>query len=137
MWAVGWGTDLPVVSPTKPVRVVEYDHGEYNASLTARSRTVEIALTKLTRRAAKTFSTKPSLRDSGVIIVASVLVPKTVYHFAFGKVTVAAVEETERGYGGIIRQALGVARGFPRSVLEGSLECWRRMAWARFGLPRR
>ena len=48
--------------------------------------------------------------------------PKTVYHFAFGKATVAAVEETERGHGGIIRQSLGVAKGFPWNVLAGSLE---------------
>ena len=34
----------------------------------------------------------------------------------------AAVEETERGYGGIIRQSLGVAEGFPWNVLSGSLE---------------
>ena len=34
----------------------------------------------------------------------------------------AAVEETERGYGGIIRQSLGVAKGFPWNVLSGSLE---------------
>lgn len=30
----------------------------------------------------------------------SVLVPKTVDHFAFGKATMAAVEEAGRGYGG-------------------------------------
>ena len=34
----------------------------------------------------------------------------------------AAVEETERGYGDIIRQSLGVARGLPWNVLAGSLE---------------
>ena len=34
----------------------------------------------------------------------------------------AAVEETERGYGDIIRQSLGVAKGFPWNVLSGSLE---------------
>ena len=68
------------------------------------------------------FATKPKLRDCGVSIVASVLVPKTVCHFAFGKATVAAVEETERGYGDIIRQSLGVAKGFPWNVLSGSLE---------------
>ena len=68
------------------------------------------------------FATKPKLRDCGVSVVASVLVPKTVYHFAFGKATVAAVEETERGYGDIIRQSLGVAKGFPWNVLSGSLE---------------
>ena len=69
------------------------------------------------------FAAKPNLRDCGVCIVASALVPKTVYHFAFGKATVvAAVEETERGYGGIIRQSLGVAKGFPWNVLSGSLE---------------
>ena len=45
-----------------------------------------------------------------------------MYHFAFGKATVAAVKETERGYGGIIRQSLGVAKGFPWNVLSGSLE---------------
>ena len=44
------------------------------------------------------------------------------YHFAFGKVAVAAVEETEGGYGGIIRQSLGVAKGFPWNVLSGSSE---------------
>ena len=33
----------------------------------------------------------------------------------------AAVEETEWGYGGIIRQSLGVARGFPWNMLAGSL----------------
>ena len=54
--------------------------------------------------------------------MASVLVPKTVYHFAFGKATVAAVEETERGYGGVIHQSPGVAKGFPWNVLVGSLE---------------
>ena len=48
--------------------------------------------------------------------------PKTVHHFAFGKATVAAVEETRRGYGGIIRKPLGVARGVPWNVLAGSLE---------------
>ena len=68
------------------------------------------------------FATKPKLRDCGVSIVASVLVLKTVYHFAFGKATVAAIEETERGYGDIIRQSLGVAKGFPWNVLSGSLE---------------
>ena len=126
-WTVDWATGSPVISSTKLVRVVEYDHdGEfrhlgYTASLTARSRTAEKALTALTRRA-KVFATKPNLRDCGISIVTSVLVPKTVYHFAFGKATVAAVEETERGYGGIIRQSLGVARGFPWNVLAGSLE---------------
>ena len=65
------------------------------------------------RRATKVFTMKPNLRDCGVSIVASVLAPKTVSHFAFGKATVAAVEETERGYGDIIRQSLGVAKGFP------------------------
>ena len=80
------------------------------------------SLTPLTRRAARVFATKPKLRDRGVSIVSSVLVPKTVYHFAFGKATVAAVEETERGNGGIIRQSLGVAKGFPWNVLSGSLE---------------
>ena len=76
----------------------------------------------LTRRAVKVFATKPDLRDCGVSIVTSVLVPKNVYHFTFGKATVAAVEETERGYGDIIRQSVGVARGFPCNVLAGSLE---------------
>ena len=127
-WTVDWATDSRVVSLARPVRVVEYDHdGEFRhlghtASLTARSRTAEKALTTLIRRAAKVFATKPNLRDCGVSIVPSVLVPKAVYHFAFGKATVAAVEETERGYGGIIRQSLGVARGFPWNVLAGSLE---------------
>ena len=117
-----------MVSPAKPVRVVEYDHdGEfrplgYTAPLTALTRTAEKVLTTLTRRAARGFATKPALRDCGVRIVSSVLVPKTVYHFAFGKATVAAVEETERGYGGIIRQSPGVARGSPWNVLAGSLE---------------
>ena len=87
------------------MRVVEYDHdgefrhlGYYTAPLTTgRSRTAEKALTTLTRRAAKVFATKPNLRDCGVSIVPSVLMPKTVCHFAFGKATVAAVEETDRG----------------------------------------
>ena len=43
-------------------------------------------------------------------------------HFAFGKATVAAVEETERGCGGITRQPLGVAKRLPWNVLSGSLE---------------
>ena len=112
---------------------VEYDHADefrhlgYTASLTGRSRTAEKSLTALTRRAARVFATKPKLRDCGVSIVASVLVPKTVYHFAFGKATVAAAEETERGYDGTIRQSLGVAKGFPWNVLSGSLET---TAWA-------
>ena len=116
-WTVGWVTDLLVVSSAKPVRVVEYDHdGEfrhlgYTAPLTAHSRTAEKALTALIRRAAKVFATMSNLPDCGVSIVPSVLVPKTVYHFAFGKATVAAVEETERDYGDIIRQSLGVAMG--------------------------
>ena len=81
------------------------------------------ALTTLTRRAAKVLATKPSLRDCGVSIVTSVLVPKTVYLFAFGnKATVTAVEETEMGYGGIIRQSVGATRGVPWNVLAGSLE---------------
>ena len=127
-WIVDWVTGPPAISSAKPVRVVEYDHdGEfrhlgYTAPLTGRPRTAEKALTALTRRAARVFATKPNLRDCGVSIVASVLVPKTVYHFAFGKVAVAAVEETERGYGDIIRQSLGVAKGFPWNVLSGSLE---------------
>ena len=127
-WITDWATGSPVVSPAKPVRVKEYDHDDefrhlgYTASLTGRSRTAERSLTSLTRRAARVFATKPKLRDCGVSIVASVLVPKTVYHFAFGKATVAAVEETERGYGDIIRQSLGVAKGFPWNVLSGSLE---------------
>ena len=110
-WTVDWATGSPVISSAKPVREVEYDHeGEfrhlgYTAPLTGRSRTAEKALTTHTRRAAKVFTTKPNLRDYGVSIVASALVPKTVYHFAFGKATVAAVEETERGYGDIIRQS--------------------------------
>ena len=101
------------------MRVVEYYHdGEfchfgYIVPLTARSRTAEKALTTLTRRAAKALATKLNVRDCGVSIVPSVLVPKAVYHFAFGKATVAAVEETEWGYGDIIRQSLGVAGGFP------------------------
>ena len=39
-WIVDWATGPPVVSPTKPVRVVEYDHDDkfrhlgYTASLT-------------------------------------------------------------------------------------------------------
>ena len=129
VWTVDWATDSPVVSPAKPVRVVEYNHHDggfchlgYTATLTARSRTAEKALTALTRRTAKVFATKPNLWDRGVRIVSSVLVPKAVYHFAFGKATVAAVEETERGYGNIIRQSLGVARGFLWNVLAGSLE---------------
>ena len=106
---------------------MEYDHDDevrnlgYTASLTARSRTAETALTKLIRHAAKIFATKPNLRDCGVSIVASVLVPKTVYHFAFGKETMAAVGETERGYGGIIRRALKVARD---SVLLLNVWLW-------------
>ena len=121
-WTVDWATGSPLISPAKPVRVVEYDHdGEfphlgYTAPLTGRSRTAEKALTTLTRRAAKVFTTNPNLRDCGVSIVPSVLVPKTVYHFAFGKTTVAAVEETERGYGGIICQSLDVAKGFSRGT---------------------
>ena len=75
----------------------------------------------LTRRTARIFATKPNLRDCCVSIVPSVLVLKTVCHFAFGKATVAAVEETERGYGCIIRESLGVARGVPWNVLAGSL----------------
>ena len=129
-----------MVSPAKPVRVVEYDHeGEfrhlgYTASLTARSRTAEKALTALTRRAAKVFATKPDLRDCGVSIVPSMLVPKTVYHFVFGKTTVAAVEETERGYGGIIRQSLGVARGSRGTCSRAR---WSTMAWVLFSSPQR
>ena len=42
-----------------------------------------------------------------------------MYQFAFGKATVTAVEETESGYGDIIRKSLGVARGFPWNVLTG------------------
>ena len=48
--------------------------------------------------------------------------PKTVDHFAFGKATVAVVEETERGYSDIIRHSLGAAKGFPWNMLAGSLE---------------
>ena len=113
-----------MISSAKRVRVVEYDHDDefrhlgYTASLTGRSRTAKKSLTALTRRAARVFATTPKLRDCGVRIVSSVLVPKTVYHFAFGKATVAAVEEAERGYGGIIRQSLGVAKGFPWNVLS-------------------
>ena len=117
------------MSSAKPVCVVEYDHVGgfrhlgHTASLTGRSRTAQKSLTALTRRAARVFATKPKLQGCcGVSIVASALVPKTVYHFAFGKATVAAVEETERGYGDIIRQSLGVAKGFPWNVLSGSLE---------------
>ena len=125
-----WATDSPSISPTKPARVVEYGHGDefrhlgYTAPLTARSGTAEKALTKLTRRTARVFAAKPNLRDCVLSIVPSVLVPKTAYHFAFGKATVAAVEveETERGYGGIIRQSPGVARGFPWNALVGSKE---------------
>ena len=127
-WIVEWATGSPVISSAKPVRVVEFDHDDefrylgYTTPLTDRPRTAKKSLTALTRRAARVFATKPNLRDCGVSIVASALVPKNVYHFAFGKATVAAVEETERGYGGIIRQSLGVARGFPWNVLAGSLE---------------
>ena len=76
-WAVNWGTDSPMVSPTKPVRVVEYDHDDevrnlgYTASLTARSRTAETALTKLTRHGAKIFTTKPNLRACATAASAS------------------------------------------------------------------
>ena len=48
-WTVDWVTDSPVVSPAKPVRVVEYGHDDefrhlgYTASLTARSRTAELS----------------------------------------------------------------------------------------------
>ena len=118
-WTADWSTGSPAILPAKPVRVVEFDHVAefrhlgYTAPLTARSRTAEKALTTLMRRAAKVFAMKPNLRDCGISIVTSVLVPKTVYHFAFGKATVAAVEETDRGYGDIMRQSLGVARGFP------------------------
>ena len=83
-----------MISSAKPVRVVEYDHDDefrhlgYTAPLTGRSRTAEKSLTALTRRAARAFATKPNLRDCGVSIIASVLVPKTMYHFAFGKATV-------------------------------------------------
>ena len=128
-WVVDWATGSPLISSAKPVRVVEYDHDDYfchlgyTAQLTGRSRTTaEKALTTLTRCAARVFATKPNLRDCGVSIVPSVLVPKNVYHFAFGKATVAAVEETERGYGDIIRQSLGIAKGFPWDMLSGSLE---------------
>ena len=129
-----------MVLSAKPVRVVEYDHdGEfhhlgYTAPLTARSRTAEKALTTLTRRAAKVFATKPNLRNCGVSIVPSVLVPKTVYHFAFGKSTVAAVEETERGYGDITRQSLGVAMGgFVERALELAGVRWPGCPSARHG----
>ena len=87
-WTADWSTGSPAIRPAKPVRVVEFDHVAefrhlgYTAPLTARSRTAEKALTTLTRRAAKVFATKPNLRDCGVGIVTSVLVPKTVYHFA-------------------------------------------------------
>ena len=138
-WAVDWATDSPLISPAKPVRVVEYDHDDefrhlgYTASLTACSRTEETALTKLTRRAAKNFAAKPNLRDCDVSIVASVLVPKTVYHFTFGKATVAAVEETERGYGDIIRQPLGVARASRGTCSRArwSTTAWERSSWTR------
>ena len=66
-WTVDWATDSPSISPAKPVRVVEYDYDDefrhlgYTASLTARSRTAEKALTKLTRRAARIFAAKPNL----------------------------------------------------------------------------
>ena len=76
----------------------------------------------LTRRAAKAFATKPHLRDCGVRTAPSVLFPKAARHSAFGKATVTAVEETERGYGAIIHQSPGVARGFPWKVLAGSPE---------------
>ena len=108
-WITSWATGSPEVSSTKPVRITEYEHdGEfrhlgYTASLTGSSRKAEKSLTALTRRTARVFATKPGLRDCGASIVASVLVPKTVYHLAFGKATMAAVEETERGYGGFIR----------------------------------
>ena len=127
-WTVDWATDPPVISPAKPVLVVEYDHDDefrnlgYTASLTSRSRTAEKALTTLAWRAARIFATKPNLRDCGASIVPSVVVPKTVYHSAFGEATVAAVEETERGYGDITRQSPGVAKGFPWNVLADSLE---------------
>ena len=120
-----WGYDAIASSNTGNT---EYNHDDkfrhlcYTASLTARSRTVVTAPTKLTRRAAKIIAAKPNLRDCSVSIVANVLAPKTVYHFAFGKTTVAVVEETERGYGGIIRQSFGVARDFLWNVLAGSLE---------------
>ena len=95
VWTVYWSTDSPRTSPTKPVGVAEYDHDDefchlgYTAPLTARSKTAEKALTraltKLTRRAARIFATKPNLRDCSVRIVPSVLVPKAVCNFSFGK----------------------------------------------------
>ena len=55
-WTVDWATGSPVISPAKPVRVVEYDHdGEfrhlgYTAPLTGRSRHSRAALPRCSRR---------------------------------------------------------------------------------------
>ena len=140
-WAADWATDSPLILLTKLVRVVEYDHDDefrhigYTTSLTARLRTAETALTKLTRRAVKIFAAKPNLRDCGVRIVASVLIPKAIYHFAFGKAIVATVEETESGAVVASSTSRLASPGASRGTCSRAR--WSTTARERFGLPRR
>ena len=73
-WLVVWTTRGPVITASKPVRIIEYHcdqelrHLGYSASILGSSKKAETALLEMAVRAAEIHASKPALRLCGVNI---------------------------------------------------------------------
>ena len=104
MWLVVWITRGPVITASKPVRIIKYDrdqefrHLGYSASILGSSKKAEEALRAMAVRAAENHASKPALRLCGVNIAQAVITAKVVYPAGFGKATSDSIEHIERAY---------------------------------------
>ena len=127
-WLVVWTTRGPVITSSKPVRIVEYDcdqefrHLGYSASVLGSSKKAEAALRTMAVRAAEIHASKPALRLCGVNIAQAVITAKVVYPSGFGKSTAESIEHIERAYRPMIKRSLGVASSFPNDVFHAATE---------------
>ena len=127
-WLVVWTTRGPVITASKPVRIIEYDcdqefrHLGYSASILGSSKKAEEALRAMAVRAAEIHASKPALRLCGVNIAQAVITAKVVYPAGFGKATSDSIEHIERAYRPMIKRSLGVASSFPNDVFHAATE---------------
>ena len=83
-WLVVWTARGPVISASKPVRIIEYDCDQefrrlgYSASILGSSKKAEKVLREMAVRAAEIHASKPTLLLCGVNIAQAVITAKVV-----------------------------------------------------------
>ena len=127
-WLVVWTKRGPVITASKPVRIIEYDcdqefrHLAYSASILGSSKQAEAALRAMAVRAAEIHASKPPLRLCGVNIAQAVITAKVAYPAGFGKATSDSIEHIVWAYRPMIKRSLGVASSFPNDVFHAATE---------------